>query len=98
MCLWLFKQTTVVGFTPCVSNTQVCQQPTSPPDKSCGIGPPSISYFENGQGVIMQTTGGFVGCGTVSRSSTINVKCSTTSGRQDQSVDLVIESMFILLI
>jgi hypothetical protein len=59
---------------------------------SCGIGPPTISFIQNGGGVIMTTGGGTVGCGTTIRSTTLNVKCSTTNNRMSNTVDPMIES------
>jgi len=81
------------GFTPCLSNTQVCQQPGTPPDKSCGIGPPSITYLANAGGIVMSTQGGYVGCSPqVARSVQLNLLCASANGKPDSSVDIVTES------
>jgi len=81
------------GFTPCATNTQVCMQPGTPPDKSCGIGPPTVTYIANGGGVVMRTAGGFVGCNpSVARSVQLNLLCASKNGKPDKSVDQVIES------
>jgi hypothetical protein len=70
----------------------VCQQPSTPPDKSCGIGPPTISYLPYGGGVVMKTAGGYSGCTpTVARSVTLNLLCATANAKPDKSVDLVVE-------
>jgi len=86
--------TTVSSNTPCATNTQLCQHPSLPStDKSCGLGPPAISYFPNGSGVIMKTYDGYPGCYTPSRprNTTINVKCAKTAGKGDGTLETVIE-------
>jgi len=81
------------GFTSCAQDTQVCQQPGTPPDKSCGIGPPSISYVANAGGVIMSTQGGYPGCSPqVARSVQLNLLCASANGKADSTVDIVQES------
>lgn len=80
------------GYLACANGTQVCQQPGTPPDKSCGIGPPTIGYLPNGTGVTMSTVGGYVGCGSTARSVVLSLLCATTYGKPDKSIDLVVES------
>jgi hypothetical protein len=91
-----FTQYTPSYQTPCVANTQVCQQPFVPPDKSCGLGPPYVGFYGYGQGLAMQTSGGYLGCGNVQRMTTLNVLCAYSYGRADKTVDYVQECMYFL--
>jgi len=77
----------------CATLTQVCQQPGTPPDKGCGLGPPIYSFVSNGGGVVMKTSGGTTGCSpVVARSTTLNVLCARNFGKSGNSVDKVIEN------
>mmetsp|Transcript_27663 Transcript_27663/g.77346 ORF Transcript_27663/g.77346 Transcript_27663/m.77346 type:complete len:248 (-) Transcript_27663:153-896(-) len=88
--------TTVAGnispTKPCDDGTQVCQESVTT-GVSCGIGPPSTSELTTlggvaTSGVVMQTSGGVVGCGSVPRSTTINIAClDDFTGKSEGSLD-----------
>ena len=79
----------------CQPNTQVCQQDGNLMDTSCGVGPPTYSLVSatQSQGVIQATTSGDICSGIQGpRSTTLNIKCPSAFGKQNNDIDTVIES------
>jgi len=75
----------------CQPNTQVCQLTDLMLDISCGVGPPSVSFFDNQSGLKMTAINGDIGCGTT-RTSVINVLCPSEHSRNNNDIDLAVEA------